>query len=189
MLTQIATALLAFASRVKLEDDEPTRTVYATRVDGVGNTAWGPVCDNTCGYANDRDCDDGGLGSEYSVCAAGTDCNDCSGGRLPVCAQPFWVDTPFDKMDGWTRMEGGGQGPAGEQGTQGCSTNPQGYTYHYGAAQPCTSGHMWGNDVSRATAHQPPLLCDAASECMRTARSGREHLHCRRRVRQGGGDS
>ena len=31
----------------------------------------------TCGYANDGDCDDGGPGSDYSLCALGSDCNDC----------------------------------------------------------------------------------------------------------------
>ena len=49
-------------------------------------------------------------------------------------------------------MDGGGQGNEGHEGTKGCFTDPQGYTYHYGAAQPCTSGHMWDNDV---TAPQP----------------------------------
>lgn len=34
-------------------------------------------CDNTCRTANDNECDDGGPGSLYSVCALGTDCNDC----------------------------------------------------------------------------------------------------------------
>ena len=41
-----------------------------------------PGCPNTClgagpEYANDGECDDGGPGSAYSVCAFGTDCNDC----------------------------------------------------------------------------------------------------------------
>lgn len=35
-------------------------------------------CSNTCAYKNDGDCDDGGDGSEYDYCAAGTDCNDCT---------------------------------------------------------------------------------------------------------------
>ncbi|MCB9507657.1 MAG: hypothetical protein H6700_08900 [Myxococcales bacterium] len=34
-------------------------------------------CTNTCGTADDGDCDDGGPGSSYSVCELGTDCNDC----------------------------------------------------------------------------------------------------------------
>jgi hypothetical protein len=38
-------------------------------------------CD-TCGYANDGDCDDGGPGSEYSLCARHSDCNDCKYSEL-----------------------------------------------------------------------------------------------------------
>ena len=34
-------------------------------------------CLNTCSYASDNYCDDGGPGSEYGVCALGTDCVDC----------------------------------------------------------------------------------------------------------------
>lgn len=35
------------------------------------------LCGNTCNYAYDNDCDDGGPGSEYSECALGSDCHDC----------------------------------------------------------------------------------------------------------------
>ena len=35
------------------------------------------ACDNSCGHANDGDCDDGGSGSQYDACPWGTDCNDC----------------------------------------------------------------------------------------------------------------
>lgn len=35
------------------------------------------ICENTCTWANDGVCDDGGPGSEYSVCGLGTDCGDC----------------------------------------------------------------------------------------------------------------
>lgn len=34
-------------------------------------------CTNTCMYANDGACDDGGPGAEFAVCALGTDCTDC----------------------------------------------------------------------------------------------------------------
>lgn len=37
----------------------------------------GGRCDNTCSTAFDNECDDGGPNSLYSVCALGTDCNDC----------------------------------------------------------------------------------------------------------------
>ena len=35
------------------------------------------ACTETCVYASDGDCDDGGSGSEFSVCTLGTDCTDC----------------------------------------------------------------------------------------------------------------
>jgi hypothetical protein len=34
-------------------------------------------CTNTCNYAYDGDCDDGGPGNEYNICSLGTDCYDC----------------------------------------------------------------------------------------------------------------
>eukprot|EP00324_Dicrateria_rotunda_P006288 CAMPEP_0206158282 /NCGR_PEP_ID=MMETSP1474-20131121/4691_1 /ASSEMBLY_ACC=CAM_ASM_001110 /TAXON_ID=97495 /ORGANISM="Imantonia sp., Strain RCC918" /LENGTH=198 /DNA_ID=CAMNT_0053558259 /DNA_START=156 /DNA_END=749 /DNA_ORIENTATION=+ len=34
-------------------------------------------CSNTCFHAGDSVCDDGGLGSEFSACSLGTDCDDC----------------------------------------------------------------------------------------------------------------
>jgi hypothetical protein len=37
----------------------------------------GQLCTNTCRYPNDGACDDGGKQSEYSLCALGTDCQDC----------------------------------------------------------------------------------------------------------------
>lgn len=37
-----------------------------------------PNCLNTCNYANDGECDDGGPGAEYSECQLGTDCADCA---------------------------------------------------------------------------------------------------------------
>jgi len=46
-------------------------------------------CANTCRHASDGECDDGGEGALYSVCALGTDCNDCgpragSSGSMPM---------------------------------------------------------------------------------------------------------
>ena len=35
------------------------------------------LCTNTCQWAFDNECDDGGPGSLYSICAFGTDCGDC----------------------------------------------------------------------------------------------------------------
>ena len=49
---------------------------------GVTTTDPGPeptgaLCENTCEFANDGDCDDGGPGADFSVCGLGTDCGDC----------------------------------------------------------------------------------------------------------------
>ncbi len=35
------------------------------------------LCQDTCEWANDGECDDGGQGSAYNVCGYGSDCGDC----------------------------------------------------------------------------------------------------------------
>jgi cytochrome c len=35
------------------------------------------LCTNTCQYAGDGECDDGGPGADFSLCALGSDCMDC----------------------------------------------------------------------------------------------------------------
>ena len=35
------------------------------------------VCSDSCGYANDNVCDDGGTGASFDDCDFGTDCSDC----------------------------------------------------------------------------------------------------------------
>ena len=42
------------------------------------------VCSNSCAYANNNHCQDGGAGSIGSSCALGTDCADCGGARFVV---------------------------------------------------------------------------------------------------------
>ncbi len=39
------------------------------------------LCSNTCLTAFDNECDDGGPGSLFSICALGTDCDDCGARR------------------------------------------------------------------------------------------------------------
>lgn len=39
--------------------------------------AGGGICTNTCRHANDNECDDGRPGAHTSLCALGSDCNDC----------------------------------------------------------------------------------------------------------------
>lgn len=36
------------------------------------------LCSNTCQYAYDGECDDGGPNADYSLCPCGTDCADCA---------------------------------------------------------------------------------------------------------------
>ena len=57
----------------------------------------GCQCSNECrgqlSYAEDGNCDDGSLGSDYSSCALGTDCEDC--GRMAHCAWPLSPPPPL----------------------------------------------------------------------------------------------
>ena len=41
-------------------------------------------CENTCKFANDRACDDGGPGALYNVCELGTDCANCGPREIQV---------------------------------------------------------------------------------------------------------
>lgn len=60
-----------------------------------------PVCEETCAYSDDGQCDDGGPGSGFSICDLGTDCLDCGVrdvGEL-VCTpldQPDVADVEYD---------------------------------------------------------------------------------------------
>eukprot|EP00966_Prymnesium_polylepis_P287418 6638370-Prymnesium_polylepis.1 len=51
------------------------------------------VCQESCSYSRDADCDDGGPGAEFSICTLGTDCQDC-GARGTCTAQPPAVYSP-----------------------------------------------------------------------------------------------
>ena len=44
------------------------------------------TCADTCNLASDNDCDDGGPGAEFSICALGTDCTDCGPRTTPQCS-------------------------------------------------------------------------------------------------------
>lgn len=48
----------------------------------------GSRCEETCSYAMDGECDDGGPGSLYSGCEFGTDCTDCGPRRVGVSPEP-----------------------------------------------------------------------------------------------------
>ena len=56
------------------------------------------VCSNTCRYARDGDCDDGGANAHYSVCGLGTDCADC-GRRDGASSSPVDMGTVSSSGD------------------------------------------------------------------------------------------
>eukprot|EP00900_Chrysochromulina_parva_P005704 jgi/Chrpa1/15134/Chrysochromulina_OHIO_Genome00020374-RA len=51
------------------------------------------VCSETCNFASDVDCDDGGPGSDFNACTYGTDCTDC-GPRVLRSPPPPAVASP-----------------------------------------------------------------------------------------------
>ena len=52
-------------------------TVVGAQTGGSNSGGGGGLCSNTCRTSSDGECDDGGPNSLYSICALGTDCNDC----------------------------------------------------------------------------------------------------------------
>ena len=59
-----------------------------------------PYCTNTCTFAGDGTCDDGGTGSEFHACAYGTDCADC--GPRAVCSDTCGTADDGDCDDGFS---------------------------------------------------------------------------------------
>ncbi len=59
-------AVLTSASGCNEDDDDG----------GDGDNSNG-ICNNTCEYAFDGDCDDSGTNADYSICDLGSDCDDC----------------------------------------------------------------------------------------------------------------
>ena len=55
------------------------------------------VCTNTCKYAFDRVCDDGGPGSTFSLCPLGTDCSDCGRNPQPPSAPQLRRPPPLPR--------------------------------------------------------------------------------------------
>jgi hypothetical protein len=56
------------------ECDEPVLCATGTDSTDCSNPG---ICTNTCATAFDGECDDGGPGAQFSVCALGSDCDDC----------------------------------------------------------------------------------------------------------------
>jgi hypothetical protein len=107
---------LLFAERELLADDSKTgprklaagggvaalavsTSVAGASVANVGSSSKPTVdyCTNTCNWANDGGCDDGGPGAEYKDCKFGTDCGDC-GDRTPQPLPPPSPSPPPSPM-------------------------------------------------------------------------------------------
>ena len=65
------------------------------------------ACTDTCAYASDGQCDDGGYGSSWSYCVRGSDCTDCGGsGTVPdpacttACGDSGWSGTGAPAVGG-----------------------------------------------------------------------------------------
>jgi hypothetical protein len=71
-------ALAAFQAGCVVDEPDPRAEIEQEQV-GERVEA---LCSDTCEFAGDGQCDDGGSGSAYSDCALGTDCSDC-GERSP----------------------------------------------------------------------------------------------------------
>lgn len=76
-----------------------------------GAAAAPQLCSDTCGTANDGDCDDGGPDSDFDVCEFGTDCGDCGpregqGGGAPdpnVDAQTLILNNMIRCWSNWSQ--------------------------------------------------------------------------------------
>ena len=68
-----------------------------------GGAGLGAACTDGCSDAFDGWCDDGGPGSDYSICALGTDCGDC--GPRGGFSGNFWIgynDIASEGTFGWS---------------------------------------------------------------------------------------
>ncbi len=59
---------------VSVEIDSDDQTLCSPNTEFCNDNG---KCINTCPYASDGDCDDGGPSSDFSLCELGTDCADC----------------------------------------------------------------------------------------------------------------
>jgi len=61
-------------------------TIFLAMMVGITSAQSQTICTNTCSYANDGTCDDGGPGAEFTgSCAYGTDCADCGPRQAAIC--------------------------------------------------------------------------------------------------------
>lgn len=87
--------------------------------DDGSNSSSGQLCSNSCEYADDGFCDDGGEGSDYDDCALGSDCGDC-GPRTPNDnPQPTSGTLRVDNESSTLSIGAVSAGPCGSQEPQG----------------------------------------------------------------------
>ncbi|KAL3926562.1 MAG: hypothetical protein SGPRY_003242, partial [Prymnesium sp.] len=65
------------------------------------------LCNDLCIYAGDEECDDGGIGSEYSLCLIGTDCSDCGNRFHPPPLPPLPPVLPRPDVASCTQQTSG----------------------------------------------------------------------------------
>ena len=80
-------ALEPVEGRLDMESS-PCQCLDAAWRVAVPPSAAAAICENTCLAVLDSNCDDGGAGSEFSLCLTGTDCADC-GPRTHTSADDF----------------------------------------------------------------------------------------------------
>ena len=112
------------------------------------------LCAESCNYASDGICDDGGPGSQYVDCSQGTDCIDCGPRQAPVpLAGP---GTFFNATSNQCEIDcdGGGRRLEAAEDELVCISMPA-RTLHAGAgAEPLTSSEV----VSGFLAQHPELV-------------------------------
>ena len=57
---------------------------YVLHVQDASSPQFGDTCESSCTHSGDGDCDDGGPGASYGLCALGSDCEDCGSRRTQL---------------------------------------------------------------------------------------------------------
>ncbi len=71
-LLSVSSPIIGYHRRIDAKSDN-----YRLHEANLNLCTLNPICQDTCKYAKDNVCDDGGPGSQYVDCQFGTDCTDC----------------------------------------------------------------------------------------------------------------
>ena len=129
----------------------------------------GQTCSNTCNWASDGDCDDGGPGAQYAACSLGTDCVDC-GSRSS--SHPSVTCNDAHSLSHPNRQ------PC-------CTTRPSSHPYcsiscYYNSGQTCTGGCAIGLCTCRGEAvcyAYATIPCPSSPSHSHTPHSHTPHSH------------